>query len=192
MKEIAVIKRRPVLIGTRSVEASEQISQVLAEHGIEHALLNAKQDKTEAAVVAQAGQAGRVTVSTNMAGRGTDIRLDTIAAEYGGLHVILTECHTSARVDRQLFGRGARQGDPGSCQMIVSLQDEVFRVYGGALAIAAHWLIRLGPILGAAALTVLRFAVQSQAERRDARVRRDTLVQDTQLEKTLAFSGKHE
>lgn len=192
VKEIAVLKRRPVLIGTRSVEASEQLSQVLSESGIEHALLNAKQDNAEAAVIAQAGQAGRVTVSTNMAGRGTDIRLDTAAVQNGGLHVILTECHTSARVDRQLFGRGARQGDPGSCQMIVSLQDEVFRVYGGALTVLAYWLIRLGPALGSAALTVLRYTVQSQAERRDARVRRDTLAQDRQLDKTLAFSGKHE
>jgi preprotein translocase subunit SecA len=191
VRDVARAQGRPVLIGTRSVEASEQLSQVLSAAGIEHALLNAKQDKTEAAIVAEAGQAGRVTVATNMAGRGTDIRLGAGVAERGGLHVILTECHASGRVDRQLFGRGARQGDPGSCEMIVSLEDELFRVFAGPLAAVCRqsigngrrdvWLMRL-----------LRSIAQMRAEFRDSRIRRDTLKQDTRLEKTLAFTGKPE
>ncbi|MFZ1908038.1 MAG: prepilin peptidase, partial [Burkholderiales bacterium] len=124
VERLACVARRPVLIGTRSVKASEELSAVLARRGIEHALLNAKQDGEEADVISRAGEAGRVTVATNMAGRGTDIRLGPGVAESGGLHVILTEYHESRRIDRQLFGRCGRQGDPGSCEAIVSLEDE--------------------------------------------------------------------
>src|SRR5258707_8558090 len=115
---------RPVLIGTRSVSASEEISAVLAAIGIEHALLNAKQDQEEAQVVAQAGQPGRVTVATNMAGRGTDIRLGPGVADIGGLHVILTEFHESRRGGPQVFWRFARQRDPRSLQAVISLEDD--------------------------------------------------------------------
>ena len=191
VREVAVLQGRPVLIGTRSVEASEQLSAVLAEEGIDHALLNAKQDQAEAETIAGAGQAGRVTVATNMAGRGTDIRLGPDVAERGGLHVILTECHASGRVDRQLFGRAARQGDPGSCEMILSLEDEIFRVFAGPLAfMSRRWVgegRRVGELIG-----LLRATAQIRAEMRDFRIRRDTLKLDTRLEKTLAFSGKHE
>ena len=90
-------------------------------------VLNARQDREEAEIVAEAGQAGRITVATNMAGRGTDIRLHPAVSEAGGLHVILTEYHESRRIDRQLFGRCARQGDPGSYESIVALDDELFR-----------------------------------------------------------------
>ena len=129
VERIAVRGGRPVLIGTRSVAASDEISSELAERGIEHALLNAMQDKSEAEIIARAGMAGVVTVATNMAGRGTDIRLGPGVAERGGLHVVLTEYHESRRVDRQLFGRAARQGDQGSCEAIVSLEDELYAVY---------------------------------------------------------------
>ena len=105
---------RSVLVGTRSVGASEHISRLLHEAGVEHAVLNARQDSAEAEIVAQAGRRGRVTVATNMAGRGTDILLDPEVRAAGGLHVILTEFHESSRIDRQLFGRAGRQGDPGS------------------------------------------------------------------------------
>jgi len=108
---LAVSGRRPVLIGTRSVQSSEEVSAVLNERGITHALLNAKQDQMEAGIIALAGQPSRVTVATNMAGRGTDILLGSGVAERGGLHVVLTEYHDARRVDRQLFGRCARQGD---------------------------------------------------------------------------------
>ena len=182
---------RAVLIGTRSVRASEELSRVLDAHGLEHALLNAKQDKEEADIVARAGEARRITLATNMAGRGTDIRLPQEVVARGGLHVILTECHESARIDRQLFGRCARQGDPGSCAMLVSLDDELFRIYAPGLTRLAR--NALPPARGSAALLwALRVAAQSAAERRNARIRTDNLKLDQRLEKTLAFSGQHE
>src|SRR4029077_3365737 len=106
----------PVLVGTRSIEKSERLSTLLAAAGIEHQILNAKNHEIEAQIVAQAGQAARVTVATNMAGRGTDIKLGDGIAELGGLHVVGTERHESRRIDRQLAGRCARQGDPGHAQ----------------------------------------------------------------------------
>jgi preprotein translocase subunit SecA len=190
--KIAAAQGRAVLIGTQSVDASEKLSAVLARNGIEHALLNAKQDRDEAAVVADAGQAGRVTVATNMAGRGTDIRLGPGVAERGGLHVILTECHASARVDRQLFGRGARQGDPGSCETVLSLDDELLRVFAAPLVALSRRLVPPGRPAGSWLLELLRGVAQARAERHDARIRRDTLKQNLRMEKTLAFSGRHE
>ena len=120
----------PVLVGTRSIEKSERLSALLAEAGIEHQVLNAKNHEIEAQIVAQAGQKGRVTVATNMAGRGTDIKLGEGVAELGGLHVIGTERNESRRVDRQLAGRSARQGDPGLCQFFVCLSDEIVDAIG--------------------------------------------------------------
>ena len=117
---------RPVLVGTRSVEASEKLSALLEQQGIAHTVLNARQDKTEAESIAQGGEAGRITVATNMAGRGTDIKLAPGVNERGGLHVILTEFHESARVDRQLFGRSARQGNAGSAEAVTAVGDELF------------------------------------------------------------------
>jgi preprotein translocase subunit SecA len=116
---------RPVLIGTRSIDKSEHLSQLLHQAGIEHQVLNARRHAEEAQIVAQAGQVGRVTVATNMAGRGTDIKLAERVNELGGLHVIGTELHESARVDRQLAGRCARQGDPGSFRQFMSLEDDI-------------------------------------------------------------------
>jgi preprotein translocase subunit SecA len=116
---------RPVLIGTRSVEKSEALSGKLREVGVAHQVLNARQDGREAEVVARAGEAGRVTIATNMAGRGTDIKLGSEVAQAGGLHILATERHEAVRIDRQLAGRAARQGDPGSVQFFVSLEDEV-------------------------------------------------------------------
>src|SRR5882672_7992642 len=123
---------RSVLIGTRSVEASERLGALLAARGVAHTVLNARQDKEEAAAVAQAGKAGRITVATNMAGRGTDIRPDPEVLERGGLHVILTEFHESSRIDRQLFGRSGRQGEPGTVEAMVSLEDELFHRFAPA------------------------------------------------------------
>jgi preprotein translocase subunit SecA len=121
---------RPVLLGTRSVDKSEQLSAKLHEAGIEHQILNARQDEQEADVIAQAGQAGRVTIATNLAGRGTDIKLGPGVAATGGLHVLGTERHDAERVDRQLAGRAARQGDPGSVQFFLSLEDELLEGLG--------------------------------------------------------------
>ncbi|AMV18027.1 DEAD/DEAH box helicase [Planctomyces sp. SH-PL14] len=118
---------RAVLIGTPSVEASQGLSRILAEAGVEHEVLNAIRHAEEAPIVARAGEAGRVTVATNMAGRGTDILLAESVRRAGGLHVIATELHSSARIDRQLVGRAGRQGDPGSFQFFLSLEDELLR-----------------------------------------------------------------
>ncbi|WP_169979179.1 preprotein translocase subunit SecA [Tautonia rosea] len=120
----------PVLVGTRSIEKSEKLSALLNEAKIEHQILNAKNHAIEAQIVAQAGQPGRVTVATNMAGRGTDIKLGDGVAQLGGLHVLGTERHESYRIDRQLAGRSARQGDPGHVQFFLSLQDELIEAFG--------------------------------------------------------------
>jgi preprotein translocase subunit SecA len=120
-------KHRPVLIGTRTVEQSEKLSALLSEKGLQHEVLNALNHESEAKIVAEAGQVDRITVATNMAGRGTDIKLSPEAEKSGGLHVVCSELHTSARIDRQLAGRCARQGDPGTVRQFMSLEDEVLR-----------------------------------------------------------------
>jgi preprotein translocase subunit SecA len=120
----------PVLVGTRSIEKSERLSALLEAQGIEHQILNAKNHEIEAQIVSQAGQRGRVTVATNMAGRGTDIKLGDGVAELGGLHVIGTERHEARRIDRQLSGRCARQGDPGVAQFFISVDDEIIEAFG--------------------------------------------------------------
>ncbi len=116
---------RPILIGTRSIAKSEQLSALLTRDGIEHEVLNARQIEREADIVAAAGQKGKITVATNMAGRGTDIKIDDEVRELGGMHVIGTEMHESARIDHQLFGRTARQGDPGSVQLYIAAEDKL-------------------------------------------------------------------
>ncbi len=121
---------RPVLVGTTSVETSELLSRMLKLRSIKHNILNAKQHQREAQIVAEAGQAGNVTIATNMAGRGTDIKLREGVREAGGLAILGTERHESRRVDRQLRGRAGRQGDPGSSQFFVSLEDDLMRVFG--------------------------------------------------------------
>ena len=121
---------RPVLVGTTSVETSELLSKILLTRKIKHNVLNAKLHKKEADIVAEAGQLGAVTIATNMAGRGTDIKLGLKVRELGGLAIIGTERHDSRRVDRQLRGRSGRQGDPGSSQFFVSLEDDLMRLFG--------------------------------------------------------------
>ena len=118
-------KGRPILIGTRSIDKSEVLSRMLAERGIEHQVLNANHIAEEAEIIKQAGDQGRVTVSTNMAGRGTDIKLGPGIVDLGGLHVILTEMHDAARIDRQLSGRCGRQGDPGTYRQYLGLDDDL-------------------------------------------------------------------
>jgi preprotein translocase subunit SecA len=134
VKEIAVAhaKGQPVLVGTVSVESSEVLSRMLKREKIPHAVLNAKYHMQEAEIVARAGQPGAVTISTNMAGRGTDIKLGAGVAELGGLYVIGTERHESRRIDRQLRGRCARQGDPGMSRFYVSFEDDLMRNFGAA------------------------------------------------------------
>jgi preprotein translocase subunit SecA len=121
---------RPVLIGTRSIDKSEHLSQLLTQAKVPHTVLNAKRHAEEAEIVAKAGQRGAVTIATNMAGRGTDITLGEAVTELGGLHVIGTERHDSERIDRQLAGRAGRQGDPGSAQFFLSIDDELLEAFG--------------------------------------------------------------
>jgi len=121
---------RPVLVGTTSVEVSELLSRMLRLRGIKHNVLNAKQHQNEAGIVAEAGLKGAVTIATNMAGRGTDIKIDDEVKSLGGLAIIGTERHDSRRVDRQLRGRAGRQGDPGTSRFYVSLEDDLMRIFG--------------------------------------------------------------
>jgi preprotein translocase subunit SecA len=121
---------QPVLVGTISIEKSERLSKMLTQRGVRHEVLNAKQHQKEAEIIAKAGQKGNVTISTNMAGRGTDIILGEGVVELGGLHIIGTERHEARRIDNQLRGRAGRQGDPGSSQFYLSLEDDLFRLFG--------------------------------------------------------------
>jgi preprotein translocase subunit SecA len=179
---------QPVLVGTRSVQASEDVSAVLNQMGLEHVVLNARQNQDEAAVVAMAGRSGQITVATNMAGRGTDIKLDEQAMSSGGLHVILTEYHESARVDRQLFGRAGRQGDPGSGVAIVSSEDNLFRRYTPVLN--RIWANLASPGLKRAMMEFVRRIAQRKAESIYKDSRLQTLKQDRNLQSIIGLSGK--
>jgi preprotein translocase subunit SecA len=157
---------RPVLVGTRSVIASEKLGALLAERSAPCRILNAVREQEEAEIIAEAGRAGAITVATNMAGRGTDIILDDRARELGGLVVIATERHDEARVDRQLAGRSGRQGDPGLAEVFVSLDDDLIRRYGLA-PLAALCRMTHGPLRRLAAAALWRLA-QATASRRSA------------------------
>lgn len=172
----------PVLIGTRSVASSQEASDYLEKAGMAHAVLNAEQDAQEAEIIARAGQRGQVTVATNMAGRGVDIRLGTDVIEAGGLHVIMSECHDSGRIDRQLFGRCARQGEPGHVEVVLSLEDTLLRDAGVGSK---------GPMLGGVSQRLFRRA-QRRMERRHAQVRRDLMRWDQRMGTALAFTGRME
>ena len=123
-------KKQPVLVGTITIETSELLSRMLKREGIQHQVLNAKFHEMEAEIVAHAGEAGTVTIATNMAGRGTDIKLDDVSREAGGLKIIGTERHESRRIDNQLRGRSGRQGDPGESRFYISLEDDLMRLFG--------------------------------------------------------------
>ncbi|MPQ69070.1 MULTISPECIES: preprotein translocase subunit SecA [unclassified Pseudomonas] len=184
------LQGRAVLVGTRSVEASERLSSALTLGGIEHSVLNARQDEGEAQAVAQAGHTGRITVATNMAGRGTDIKLQPDVEQAGGLHVILTEFHESARVDRQLFGRCARQGDPGSTEAIVSIDDELFLRFAPVLVRRALALLVKTPLSSRKTLRWLVKSLQDRAERHYRKQRQDTVKRDAQMAQSLGFVGR--
>ena len=182
----------PVLIGTRSLKSSEEIGAALNQAGLDHQILNARQDADEAEIVARAGEPGRITVATNMAGRGTDIKLHPDCHE-SGLHVLIVERHEAGRVDRQLAGRCARQGDPGCVETILSFEDGLLR------HVERHplhrYLMRHVMRLGAPGRWLaLRYLgrVQRRLEKYHARVRRDMLRHDYQYGKQLSFTGKQE
>lgn len=177
---------QPVLIGTRSVQASERIASELLQRAVPHVVLNARQDADEASVVTLAGHSGRITVATNMAGRGTDIKLDPDALKAGGMHVILSEFHESPRVDRQLFGRCGRQGEPGTARAIVSTEDALFDSVGGGSRLI---LARTGGALQRVILSWVVRQAQARAERRALRARLQTMRQDRELKRMIGFAG---
>jgi len=216
---------RPVLIGTRSVEKSEAISQRLHAAGIEHQVLNARQNEQEAAIIAQAGRPGSVTVATNMAGRGTDIILggnikeelesirndgglstqdrervsadlqaewqklhDQVVAS-GGLHVIGTERHESLRIDRQLLGRSGRQGDPGSGQFFLSLEDKLLEILGPQRLAELHHLAKSGSTINWNRFRSLFMKAQQRTERKHYRQRLDMMYQQRQKQEQLGDIG---
>ncbi|MFO1100576.1 MAG: prepilin peptidase [Xanthobacteraceae bacterium] len=180
----------PVLIGTRTVAATRIASEALAARGLSHRVLSAAQDAVEAEVIADAGQCGAITVATNMAGRGTDIRLSEAAKSAGGLHVIVSELHEAARIDRQLAGRCGRQGDPGEVRTHVCLDDDLIKRHGpGFLRILSRMLGSGGS--GWWIPAVARMA-QRRAERLHARMRSALLRSDEWLGDATAFVGEQE
>jgi preprotein translocase subunit SecA len=179
-----------VLLGTRSVIASERASTELEAAGLPHTVLNAEQDRHEAQIVAQAGQHGRITVATNMAGRGTDIHLGDGVAELGGLHVIMTERHDARRIDLQLAGRAGRQGQRGCFEAILSLEDTLLDFPTATML--AHIAKAAGGKTGDRIGRFTSRYAQRRAERLHARMRYDLLRSDQWQNKTLAISGKPE
>ena len=176
--------QRPVLVGTAAIETSEKLAHLLDEQKIHYQLLNGKQDAQEATIVAGAGQLKAVTIATNMAGRGTDIKLGSGVAELGGLHVVAAEPQPSTRVDRQLVGRCARQGDPGSCQVFASFDDNLFVRYAPTLS------NRLQKSADASGEVHTNLAseiadIQRQVDRRQAKLRRQLFDRDDWLEGVL-------
>ena len=180
----------PVLIGTSSVASSLAVSQALSMAGLPHQVLNALQDGHEAEIIAGAGMPGHITVATNMAGRGTDIHLGPGVAGLGGLHVIMTERHDARRIDLQLAGRAGRQGEPGSFEAILSLEDPLMdKDAGMASSVLAKWAQRLlGDWIGGAATD----HAQRRAERIHAQMRAQLLKSDEMSGKSLAFTGRTE
>jgi preprotein translocase subunit SecA len=180
---------RPVLIGTRTVEASKKISARLTAIGVTHQVLNAEQNEGEAEIVGQAGQPGTVTVATNMAGRGTDIKLGPGVAAAGGLHVIGTERHEAERIDRQLMGRAGRQGDPGSAQFMLSLEDQLLEGLGAAKMRELDALGKAGGTRDWNAFAPLFRVAQRRIEARHYRQRLDLMNYDKQRQEMLQDLG---
>ncbi len=181
-------KGRPILIGTESVEVSEKLSRILKQNKLEHTVLNAKNHAHEAEIIAEAGSPGAITVATNMAGRGTDIKLKPGVADVGGLHVIGTTRHQSRRIDRQLRGRSARQGDPGTSKFYVSFEDQLMRLFTSPRITA--FLQRFRPPEGEAiSANILNKSIetaQKRVEQRNYTIRKHTLEYDDVMNKQRA------
>ena len=181
---------RPVLVGTRNVYASEALARMLSAERLEFNLLNAVHHEEEAGIVAVAGEERRITISTNMAGRGTDIKLRGRVSEMGGLHVIATERHESGRIDRQLFGRCARQGDPGTAQAFISVEDELINRFIPDVVKNRLKTAVKNKIPGASGLaTKIIIRAQKSAQNLSYHQRKSVLRMDTWLEEALSFSG---
>ncbi len=179
-------KGQPVLVGTASVEASELVSRMLQRAKIPHTVLNARHNQQEAEIIARAGQFGAVTISTNMAGRGTDIKLAPGVAEVGGLYVLATERHESRRIDRQLRGRGARQGDPGYSRFYVSFEDDLMRNFGAAermTKLMERFGMKEGEALEHSWLNRSVETAQKRVEQRNYLIRKRTLEFDDVMNK---------
>lgn len=187
LKEVKEIhqKGRPILIGTESVEVSEKLSRILKQNKIEHTVLNAKQHAHEAEIIAQAGKHAAVTVSTNMAGRGTDIKLKDDVAQLGGLHVIGTTRHQSRRIDRQLKGRSARLGDPGSTKFFISFEDQLMRLFASPRlnALIQRFRPPEGEPISANILNHSIETAQKRVESRNYMIRKHTLEYDDVMNK---------
>lgn len=181
---------RPILIGTRSIDKSELLSKLLKEAGLPHQVLNAHRIAEEAEIIANAGQPGKVTVSTNMAGRGTDIKLGEGVKELGGLHVICTEMHDSARIDRQLIGRCGRQGDPGTFRLFLSLDDDL--LLAGLGPKRARKLTDLGASTNGSMDRLVRLfrRAQRRVERRHYRDRRALMYHENERKKMQTRMGQ--
>ncbi len=179
---------RPVLVGTTSVEISELLSRMLKLRGIKHNVLNAKQHQLEAQIVAEAGRSGQVTIATNMAGRGTDIKLTPEVKQAGGLAIIGTERHESRRVDRQLRGRAGRQGDPGSSQFFVSLEDDLMRLFGsGRIASMMDRMgLKEGEVIQAGLMTKAIERAQKKVEENNFGIRKRLLEYDDVMDSPRA------
>ena len=185
---------RPVLVGTTSVEVSELLSRVLKLRGIKHNVLNAKYHQQEAQVVAEAGRAGQVTIATNMAGRGTDIKLPQEVKDAGGLAIVGTERHESRRVDRQLRGRAGRQGDPGSSQFFVSLEDDLMRLFGSEriAAMMDRMGLKDGEEIQAGMMTKAIERAQKKVEENNFGIRKRLLEYDDVMnsQRTVIYSRR--
>lgn len=182
---------QPVLVGTRSVADSEHLSMLLSSSGVQHKVLNARQDSNEAEKVALAGGSGNVTVATNMAGRGTDIPLCGGVAERGGLHVICAELNDAKRIDRQLYGRCGRQGEPGSYETVMSSDDELFCWCFGKNKIINKILSSQSWFSSLLGSSLMRYA-QKKMEKKNMGKRAELLLVEEQFKKNLAFSGSME
>lgn len=182
---------RAILVGTRSVNASEKLASMLDQEQLKYKLLNANRHQEEAVIVASAGEAGCITIATNMAGRGTDIKLSIAVRNTGGLHVIVTERNDSGRIDRQLIGRCARQGDPGSCRIFASLDDQLASRFLSKISRKALvWLLSNDKYKVLWIVSLVFAFAQKAAQRIAYRQRKSVLRMDTWLEEALAFSGR--
>ncbi|MDH5444946.1 MAG: prepilin peptidase [Gammaproteobacteria bacterium] len=185
-------KGRPILVGTRSVSESEYLGLLLDKAGLAHQILNARQDEDEARIISKAGKTGQITISTNMAGRGTDIRLLKEARQAGGLHVIAVELNDAHRIDRQLYGRTARQGNRGSCEAILSLDDRIFKTIPVSLRTRLSAMLKPHRHLPIWLGRLLIFWAQTIKQAEQSRIRYRLLKWDYQQDKTLAFNGRRE